>query len=462
MNPWLGMAVGLLLTIGTGIFVASEFALVNLDRHDLESRRDRGERGLSRTISALRITSTHLSSAQLGITLTTLLTGYTFEPAMSEALRPGMEALGVPEGLIRPLGGVLGVLVATLLSMILGELVPKNFAIAVPKATAKVVIPFQSTFTTIFKPMILLLNGSANKLIRSMGIEPKEELTSARSPRELASLVRHSAHAGLLEADEADLLDRTLRFSEYDAHDVMTPRVRMVSVGRDATAADVIATSARTGASRMPVEDDGPDDIAGIVHVKSAFKVPLEERDSVTAGELMVEPTLVPDTMGAAPLLHLLRKEGLQIAVVTDEYGGTDGVVTLEDLVEEIVGELEDEHDRQRAGFSRHGRSFSFDAEWRPDELLDRTGVKVPEQEDTDTVAGFVTDELDRMPEIGDEVAVDGGLLRVERMDGPRVLRLQFVPDDPPPAEGAEEAGESDQTGATATDKAEDRTEDER
>lgn len=244
----------------------------------------------------------------------------------------------------------------------------------------------------------------------------------------------------MLEADDANLLDRTLRFGEYDARDVMTPRVRMVSVGHEDTAAEVIVASAQTGASRMPVLDDGPDDIVGIVHVKSAFQVPLEERESTLARDLMFEPTLVPDTMGAAPLLHLLRGQGLQIAVVTDEYGGTDGVVTLEDLVEEIVGELEDEHDRHRGGFSRRGRSFSFDAEWRPDELQDRTGVRVPESEDTDTVGGFIADELDRMPEIGDEVQVEGGVMRVERMDGPRVLRLQYLPDALPEVPAGEDS----------------------
>lgn len=427
------LGIGLVLTVGTGIFVASEFALVNLDRHDLEQRAQRGEKHLGPTIKALRITSTHLSSAQLGITLTTLLTGYTFEPAVSSLLRPPLTGMGVPEAAVTGVGAFAGVLLATLFSMVIGELVPKNFALAVPLATAKVVIPFQAAFTATFKPVVLVLNNTANAIIRSLGIEPKEELSAARSADELTYLIRHSANAGLLEEQDATLLDRTLRFSGYDATDVMTPRVRMTYVRTDDTAARVIATSAATGHSRMPVVGDGPDDIVGIVHVKQAFAVPLLARETTLAAELMFEPTRVPDSIGADALLFRLRSEGLQIAVVTDEYGGTAGIVTLEDLVEEIVGELEDEHDRARSGVTRRGRSISFDASWRPDELLDRTGIEVPEDDDYETVAGYVVSGLEHVPELGDEVDISNGTLRVERMDGPRIARIRFIPGAPLP-----------------------------
>src|SRR4051794_7563047 len=206
------LGVGLLLTIGTGLFVASEFALVNLDRADLEARRDRGESRLALTISALRITSTHLSSAQLGITLTTLLTGYTMEPAISSLLAPVFTAWGLPSGLVAPVSVFIGVSVATILSMILGELVPKNFALALPRQTAKFVMPFQVAFTTVFRPAIVVLNGSANGVLRAVGVEPKEELSGARTAEELSSLVRRSASAGVLEEDTASLLDRSLTF----------------------------------------------------------------------------------------------------------------------------------------------------------------------------------------------------------------------------------------------------------
>jgi CBS domain containing-hemolysin-like protein len=430
MNEWIMIGIGLILTVGTGFFVASEFALVNLDRNDLEARQARGEKRLAPTIKALKITSTHLSGAQLGITLTTLLTGYTFEPAISMLLSGPLTAAGFPEGLVPGVGAVVAIFIATIFSMVIGELVPKNFALALPLATAKVVIPFQALFTAVFKPVILLFNNTANAVIRSFGIEPKEELSGARSAEELSSLVRRSALEGVLDLDHAALLHRTLRFSEHSAADVLTPRVRMTAVNTDDTAEQIIALASSTGYSRFPVIGRDRDDVLGVLHVKQAFAVALEERANVFAADLMIEPLMVPESMGVDSLLVLLRKQGLQVAIVSDEHGGTAGIVTLEDLVEEIVGELEDEHDRARVGVVRTGRSITFDASLRPDELLDRTGIAVPDGEEYDTVAGFVTDRLDRIPELGDEVAIDGGTLRVERVAGTHVERLKFTPEE--------------------------------
>ncbi|MCC9144384.1 MULTISPECIES: hemolysin family protein [unclassified Arthrobacter] len=428
MYEWLMVGVGLLLTVGTGLFVASEFSLVNLDRAELEARRDQGEKRLNPTINALKITSTHLSSAQLGITLTTLLTGYTFEPAISSLLRSPLTTLGLPEGMVPGIGAVAGIFLATIFSMIIGELVPKNFAMTLPLATAKLVVPFQTVFTTVFKPVILLFNNTANAIIRSFGIEPKEELSGARSAEELSSLVRRSALEGVLDLDHAVLLNRTLRFADHSAADVMTPRVRMRTVHESDTAEQIVAVATATGYSRFPVIGRDSDDVLGVLHLKQAFAVPLAARTSVTAAELMVEPLHVPESMGVDTLLGLLRAQGLQVAIVSDEHGGTAGIATLEDLVEEIVGELEDEHDRARIGVVRTGRAITFDASLRPDELLDRTGVEVPDGEEYDTIAGFVTDELDRLPELGDEVEIEGGTLRVERVVRNHIERLRFTP----------------------------------
>lgn len=429
------LGVGLLLTVGTGLFVASEFALVNLDRADLEARQAKGESRLSLTISALRHTSTHLSSAQLGITLTTLLTGYTMEPALSNLLRPTLLAWRFPEGAVEPIATVVAMFVATVLSMILGELVPKNFALALPRQTAKLVVPFQVAFTTVFKPAIVVLNGSANGVLRSMGVEPKEELSGARSAEELSSLVRRSASAGLLEADTASLLDRTLTFSRLSAADVMTARPSMHALAAGDSADDVIQLARRTGHSRFPVYDDDLDDITGVVHLKAAISVPRERRADVPVGALATDALRVPETVHVDGLITELRARGYQLAVVVDEYGGTAGLVTLEDLVEELVGEVSDEHDRTRAGVIRGRDGITFPGELRPDEARSRAGVEVPEGDVYDTVGGYVMSVLERVPSVGDEVALDSGTLEVVRMDGRRVDRVRYVPHPSAPTE---------------------------
>ncbi|ROS54716.1 hemolysin family protein [Frigoribacterium sp. PhB24] len=428
MNEWILLAFGLLLTVGTGLFVASEFSLVNLDRSDLEARQSRGEKGLAATIGALRITSTHLSSAQLGITLTTLLTGYTMEPAISRLLSPPLTAVGVPEGVVAVGAPIVSIVVATLLSMIIGELVPKNFALALPLETAKLVIPFQVLFTTVFKPAVALLNNTANAVLRAMGIEPKEELSGARTAEELSSLVRRSATEGSLDRDTATLLARTLVFSDHTASDVMTPRPRLSTVARGDSAETVLELARRTGYSRFPVTDDGIDDVVGLVHVKQAVSVPREKRADVPVSALLTDAVRVPETMTLDNLLGEVRGRGYQMAVVVDEYGGTAGVVTLEDLIEELVGEVSDEHDRSRVDVVRSRNWLTFPGLLRPDELLERASVKVPEDGPYETVGGWLMSELGRLPKIGDVVETDDGVFRVERLDGRRIDRIRFTP----------------------------------
>lgn len=431
MHDLLMLGVGLLLTIGTGLFVASEFALVNLDRHELEARQERGESRLTLTISALRRTSTHLSSAQLGITLTTLLTGYTLEPAFSSLLAGPFSAVGIGGDGGRALASVIAVSIATLLSMIIGELVPKNFALALPLATAQLVMPFQLAFSWVFRPAVLLLNNTANVILRAVGIEPKEELSSARTAEELASLVRRSAREGTMELDTATLLARTLIFSNLAAADAMTPRPRVASVDRTDTAQTVIELAKKTGLSRFPVTDDSIDDVVGLVHVKQAVAVPRTKRADVPVSALQTDALRVPETMKLDVLLTELRQHGYQMAIVVDEYGGTAGVTTLEDLVEELVGEVADEHDRTRAGVVRSRDWLTFPGLLRPDELRERADVVVPDDGPYETVGGFMMSELGRLPTVGDTVTVPDGQFRVERMDGRRIDRVRFTPATP-------------------------------
>ncbi len=428
MNDWLLFAVGFTLALGTGVFVGSEFALLNLDRSELEARRSRGSRGYGPTIAALKRTSTHLSSAQLGITLTTLLTGYTMEPAISSLLSGPLQNAGVPDEFNRPLGAVLAIVVATFISMIVGELAPKNFALAVPEATAKLLIPLQLAFTWTFKPAVFVLNETANKILRSMGIEPKEELTSARTADELSSLVKRSALQGLLEEDTATLLSRTLAFSQLNAEDVMTPRTSVHAVHRSDSVNDILDLAAKTGFSRFPVIDDSIDEVRGVVHVKQAMAVPSDRRAEVPASALQEDVIRVPETMPLDALLVELRGRGYQLAIVVDEYGGTSGIATLEDLVEELIGEVADEHDRRPLDIVHARDWFTFPGRWRPDELMEHSGVKLPDDGHFETVAGFVIEQLGRLPEVGDTVETPHGVFRVERLDGRRIERIRFTP----------------------------------
>lgn len=422
------LAAGILLTIGTGFFVASEFALVNLDRSDLEVREERGERGLRTVIAALKSTSTQLSSAQLGITLTTLLTGFTLEPAFSTWLAIPLGALGMPRQAVAIVATIVAITLATLLSMIVGELVPKNLALAVPRATAKVVVPFQVLFTTVFRPAVMLLNNSANGLLGLIGIEPKEELSGARTAEELTSLLRRSAREGSLDRGTATLLARTLAFADHTAQDVMTPRPRVASIDRTDTAQQVIDLARRTGFSRFPVIHDSIDDVVGIVHVKQAVAVPRAKRADVPVSALKSDALRVPETMKLDSLLAELRGRGYQMAIVVDEYGGTAGVTTLEDLVEELVGEVSDEHDRTKADVVHSRDWFTFPGILRPDELLERTGVIVPEEGPYETVAGWLMSELGRLPIPGDIIEIDAGTFRIDRLEGRRIDRVRFTP----------------------------------
>jgi CBS domain containing-hemolysin-like protein len=290
------------------------------------------------------------------------------------------------------------------------------------------VVGFQLAFTWVFSWMIFILNAAGNGIVRSLGIEPKEELSSARTAEELSSLVRRSASLGALDAQTATLLTKTLALSQLVAADVMTPRTRMASLHKDDSVADVIALSIKTGHSRFPIIEDSSDDVVGVAHVKKAAAIPREKRAEVQVTAIMVEALRVPETMRLETLMVELRAKGLQLAIVVDEYGGVAGLTTLEDLVEELVGELVDEHDRAKAGVTRGANSsVLFPGMTRPDELLEMA-IKVPADGAYETVAGFMMSELGRIPAVGDTVEIEDGILKVERMDGRRVDRVRFSP----------------------------------
>ncbi len=429
MTEWLLVLAGVGLTIGTAIFVAAEFSLVALDRTTVQKAIEQGDAAAKPVLASLRQLSTQLSAAQVGVTLTTLVLGYLAQPSIGTLLRTPLTAAGVPESAIEPSATAAALVLAALFSMLFGELLPQFLGLSAPLRIAKLVALPVRIFSVVIKPLIIVLNGSANLVLKAFGITPREELSGARTPQELASLVRRSAEAGTLDEGTARRVTRSLDFGERTAADVMTPRVRCTAIERTAAAGDVVRLARRTGHSRFPVIGEDWDDVDGLVHVKRAIAVPHDRREDVPVSALMVDALMVPETIRLDPLLLMLRAAGHQMAVVVDEYGGTSGIVTLEDVIEEIVGEVSDEHDRARTtGRISADGTWTVPGLWRPDEVRDRLGALVPDGPAYETIGGYLMACLGRVPVVGDEAFVPGWSMRVDAMDGRRVDRLRFTP----------------------------------
>jgi CBS domain containing-hemolysin-like protein len=415
------IVAALVLVVACGAFVAAEFALVTVDRATVEREAEAGDRKARGVLAALRTLSTQLSAAQVGITVTNLTIGFLAEPAIADLIRGPLERVGVPGAASTAVSLVIALVAATAFTMIFGELVPKNLALARPLATARAVQGFQRGFERATRIVVRFLNGVANAVLRRIGVEPQEELASARSPEELASLARRSAEQGTLEQETATLLERSIAFGDHQAEDVMTPRMKVHTVRADDPAVTVLRRARATGHSRFPVIGDDAGMVVGIVHIKQAMSVPHERRADVLVSDVMGAPVLVPSSVELDPLLEQLRRGGLQMAVVVDEWGNVDGIVTLEDLIEEIVGEVRDEYDPgdDRVRQELDG-SWSLSGLLRPDEVAEALGIDLPEDEDYETLGGLISDRLERIPGVGDAVQVDA--LDAQRQ--PRVVTL--------------------------------------
>ncbi len=400
-----------LLTASTGLFVAIEFAMTGLERSAVEAHvRTKGDKTAKAVARDHANLSFVLSGAQLGITLTTLAAGYLAEPVLGSFFTPLLELVGLSESASTTVALVLALVVATFLSMVFGELVPKNAAITEPLHTARLVVPPVNAFNTVFKWFIKALNASANRFVRRLGFEPADELASARSGQELGAMVRNSAEAGGLDADTARVIDRSLQFGETTAEEVMTPRSKINSLDAEDTVADLIAMAHETGHSRFPVRRGDLDDTVGVVHIKDAFSVPRQERPTTKLGELARPVPFVPGTLDGDAVLNRVRSAGSQVVLVADEYGGTQGLVTIEDVVEEILGEVYDEYDDRESerDFQRFGSSWAISGLVRLDEVSARTSYTAPEGP-YETLGGLVMSTLGRIPRVGDKVLLPEG-----------------------------------------------------
>jgi CBS domain containing-hemolysin-like protein len=393
----------ILLTLGTAVFVAAEFSLTALERSTVDANARFGGRRDKILQRAHRTLSFQLSGAQIGISITTLITGYLAEPLIARLLAPVLDAAGVPDNWVDGTALTLALLIATSVSMVFGELVAQYLAVAVPLQTARVVAGPQVLFSALFTPLIRLTNGTANRVLKWFGLEPADELRSARSPKELVSLVRTSARQGSLDQLTAALVDRSLQFGGRTAEELMTPRTEIESLEGEDTVGDLMAMAKETGHSRFPVTRGDLDETIGIVHLKQVFALPHDYRQSTRLAVLARPVPVVPSTLDGDSLMTQLRATGLQTALVADEYGGIAGMVTVEDLIEEIVGDIRDEHDESTPDVVRAGDEWQVSGLLRIDEVAEATDFRAPGG-DYDTIGGLVMHELGHIPEAGESV----------------------------------------------------------
>ncbi|HEV3471869.1 MAG TPA: hemolysin family protein [Actinomycetota bacterium] len=425
----LGLLAIFLLTLGTAFFVAGEFALVASDRTRIEHLADEGRVGAAGALKALRDLSFQLSGAQLGITVTSLVVGFIVEPTIGEALEPVMADLGFEDS-SRPLAIAVGLILATAVQMVLGELIPKNIAVARPVPMAIALATPLRLVNALAAPVIRFLNATANATVRLLGIEPRDELTSAHSLEELEVMIRSSRRGGSLREEDYALLVRSITFSEKTAADALMPRTAVIAIHKDGRLPELAELSRSSGHSRFPVLDRGLDDIVGIANIKDSYLIAPEDRSETRVADIARLPLFVPESKPLDALLAEMRRDREQMAVVLDEYGGTAGVITLEDLLEEIVGDIEDEHD-PAAPPTQETTQISeglhvLSGLLHPDEVKESCGFEIPEG-DYETLGGFLFAVLGRIPRLGDHAAHDGWEFKIIEMDGNRIAKVLVV-----------------------------------
>ncbi|WP_327090786.1 hemolysin family protein [Nonomuraea sp. NBC_01738] len=405
------MALGLLavfvLTLATGYFVAQEFAYVGADRLTLAQLAEGGDRKAAKAVRVMGRLSFMLSGAQLGITVTALVVGFIAKPALAELVAPALAALGLPAGLVGGVSVAIGFVLATVIQMVLGELAPKNLALARPEPLARALAGSTLVYLTVAGPLIRLFDAAANRLLRTVGIEPVEELHHGATLEELGHIIGESERHGHLPGSQADVLERALAFGDHTAEEVMVPRVEVVTVSAGATVADLDVLVARYGHTHYPVLGERVDDIVGVVGLRDLAALPSAAASSTRVAELAGDILIVPFSATLPDLAAQMHDRGEEVACVVDEHGGLAGLVTWEDIAEELVGEIADENDLDTSAVTRRGDGWEVDAGLRVDEIALATGLRLPDEDDYETLAGLILHRLGRF-------AVPGDVLEVE------------------------------------------------
>ncbi|WP_370324881.1 hemolysin family protein [Euzebya sp.] len=430
MTGLVGGVVAILLLIANGVFVAAEFALLAARRTRMEQLAAEGDTRAEAAITGLRELSVTLAGAQLGITMASLGLGTVAEPLVAGFFEHLLaDNTPLPEEASLAIGFGIGLSIVVFLHMVVGEMAPKSWAIADPERSALALArPFR-VFVTVFRPVIVALNAMANGLVRLVGVEPQEELAVAHAPSDLLMVIRESAREGTIGGDEQTLLSRALELSGLDAESVMIPRGDIVSVPADASREEVLQLARRTGRSRIPVHSGDLDHVLGVLTVKDLILSRVDDAGS-DAGEgiaALARPALVvPDSRPIEDLLLDMRSERQHVAMVVDEYGSVSGLVAMEDIVEELIGDFDDETDRvSRRLRRRPDGQMVVPGTLRPHELADRTGLALPDGP-YETLAGFLEHEIGQVPAVGTTVVHGPLRFTVTARTGFRVTEIRI------------------------------------
>lgn len=415
----------LLLLVANGFFVAAEFAYITARRNVLEQ---------DSTVSSARIAvglnrnlSLSLTAAQLGITMASLGLGAVAEPAVAHLIEQGLGWTFIPEDVIHAIALVIALFIVVFLHMVVGEMAPKNIAISSPERAATMLAHAFRGFIIVFRPLLAVLNGFANGVLRLFRVKPAESLDVGHSADDLAVIIATGQEEGVIEDFTHRLLAGAIIFGDLDSADTMIPRPDVIAVEAGSTVGDIERIMKQTGHSRIPVYRGDLDDVLGFVHVKDLMGVADEEENRIVGADLIREILFVPESAHIRSVLDEMRRTHIHFAIVIDEHGSTAGIITMEDIAEELVGDIRDEHDRRekKPTRTRDGRILA-PALVRPDQLSEY-GVDLREGE-YETLGGLIMDRLGRLPVTGDIVEEEGWQLRVASTDGRRVREVELSP----------------------------------
>jgi CBS domain containing-hemolysin-like protein len=417
----------LLLVALNGLFVAAEFAFVKIRNSKVEEMVREGKSSAGIVKEAIENLDSYLAVCQLGITIASLGLGALGEPAIATLIEPLLEPLGVSEGTLHAVAFVAGFGIITFLHVVFGELAAKSFAIAKPEGTSRLVAPFMKFFYYAFRPGVWVFNGTANAFVRMFGVPPASEGEEAHSEEELRLIIGQSTDQGVLKEDEEGMIRAVIQLEETRAREIMVPRPTVESLPAEMRLEELFSVVAEGNHTRYPIfEDDSGERIVGMIHAKDVLRAAKEAGDleaDVTSRDLMRDVLTIPENRSVDKILKDLRAQRLQMAVVIDEWGSFEGLLTIEDIVEEIVGEIRDEFDEEALVFREHDGGYSIDGRVPIRDVNEALGSEF-ESADFDTVGGLVLGHLGRAPEVGDEVTVDGRVLRVDEVDGTRIASV--------------------------------------